>query len=315
MTTTRTRRARLAADPGHRRQPRVRGHAGRCSGRRQPFRPTRTPLDHSRLRHPVHRLHASVRVRTARGNLRCAALPRRYRPRWPGPVGEHADRGVRLRSAPFDQRHGDAVRRAARRLPGRGRRDPGHPHARLGEALLLRRHRAAAGGVARPRTAGIAGVAEDPCPDRRGGADRAAGRPTPRRTYRRRRPSGSRHHGASAVLAPDGAVQPGDRHQLFARYGLGTRLPRLTASDARSGLGSNPPACPPALSLGAVAGSACTVWGAIRIGPLRSAITGAGRAALGVTSNSVLFTAASAVSAVPLLVTRPASGAVVATAH
>jgi AAHS family benzoate transporter-like MFS transporter len=178
---------------------------------------------------------------------------------------------------------------------------------------------------------------------------------------------------------------------LFAWYGLGTWLPKLTASDPRFDLGSNPLTYLLALNLGAVAGSAVTAWAATRIGPLRSAIIGAGCAALGlaslltypssvtavyaalilagvgthgtacliisavashypptvrgtalgagrigaviapaaagwllgaglgVSSNLVLFAAASAMSAVLLLityvVTRPASGAVVATGH
>ncbi|MEU8618834.1 aromatic acid/H+ symport family MFS transporter [Streptomyces sp. NPDC048623] len=71
---------------------------------------------------------------------------------------------------------------------------------------------------------------------------------------------------------------------LFAWYGLGTWLPKLTASEPRFDLGSNPLTYLLALNLGAVAGSAITAWVATRIGPLRSAIIGAACAALGLAS-------------------------------
>ncbi|WP_370415261.1 MFS transporter [Streptomyces fradiae] len=71
---------------------------------------------------------------------------------------------------------------------------------------------------------------------------------------------------------------------LFAWYGLGTWLPKLTASEPRFDLGSNPLTYLLALNLGAVAGSAITAWVATRIGPLRSAIIGAACAAIGLAS-------------------------------
>ncbi|MEV6331815.1 aromatic acid/H+ symport family MFS transporter [Streptomyces sp. NPDC051909] len=71
---------------------------------------------------------------------------------------------------------------------------------------------------------------------------------------------------------------------LFAWYGLGTWLPKLTAGEPRFDLGSNPLTYLLALNLGAVAGSAITAWVATRIGPLRSAIIGAACAALGLAS-------------------------------
>jgi AAHS family benzoate transporter-like MFS transporter len=71
---------------------------------------------------------------------------------------------------------------------------------------------------------------------------------------------------------------------LFAWYGLGTWLPKLTASEPRFDLGSDPLTYLLALNLGAVAGSAVTAWAATRIGPLRSAIIGAACAAVGLAS-------------------------------
>ncbi|MCX2181900.1 aromatic acid/H+ symport family MFS transporter [Streptomyces sp. SKN60] len=71
---------------------------------------------------------------------------------------------------------------------------------------------------------------------------------------------------------------------LFAWYGLGTWLPKLTASEPRFDLGSDPLTYLLALNLGAVAGSAITAWVATRIGPLRSAIIAAACAAIGLAS-------------------------------
>jgi AAHS family benzoate transporter-like MFS transporter len=62
---------------------------------------------------------------------------------------------------------------------------------------------------------------------------------------------------------------------MFAWYGLGTWLPKLTRSDARFDLGGDPLTYLLALNLGAVAVSAVTAWSATRFGALRVAVVAA----------------------------------------
>jgi len=81
---------------------------------------------------------------------------------------------------------------------------------------------------------------------------------------------------------------------LFAWYGLGTWLPKLT-DDVRFDLGSDPLTYLLALNLGAVAGSVVTAYAATRVGPLRSAVASATCAALGL---AFLLTYPSSVAAV-----------------
>ena len=62
---------------------------------------------------------------------------------------------------------------------------------------------------------------------------------------------------------------------MFAWYGLGTWLPKLTQTDARFDLGGDPLTYLLALNLGAVAVSAVTAWGATRFGALQVAVVAA----------------------------------------
>lgn len=85
---------------------------------------------------------------------------------------------------------------------------------------------------------------------------------------------------------------------MFAWYGLGTWLPKLTNADVRFDLGSDPLTYLLALNLGAVAASAVTAWCATRFGALRVAVVAA---AIGAISLGVLTTYPSSVMAVYLL--------------
>lgn len=62
---------------------------------------------------------------------------------------------------------------------------------------------------------------------------------------------------------------------MFAWYGLGTWLPKLTQTDPRFDLGGDPLTYLLALNLGAVAVSAVTAWGATRFGALQVAVAAA----------------------------------------
>jgi AAHS family benzoate transporter-like MFS transporter len=85
---------------------------------------------------------------------------------------------------------------------------------------------------------------------------------------------------------------------MFAWYGLGTWLPKLTNSDARFSLGHDPLTYLLALNLGAVAVSAVTASSATRFGALRVAIVAA---FVGAISLAVLTTYPSSLTVVYLL--------------
>ncbi|MEX0427397.1 MFS transporter [Nocardioides sp. DS6] len=85
---------------------------------------------------------------------------------------------------------------------------------------------------------------------------------------------------------------------MFAWYGLGTWLPKLTKSDARFDLGNDALTYLLALNLGAVAVSAVTAWLGTRYGALRAAI---GTAAVGAISLALLLTYPSSLPVVYLL--------------
>ncbi|UDY23941.1 MFS transporter [Nocardioides sp. Kera G14] len=85
---------------------------------------------------------------------------------------------------------------------------------------------------------------------------------------------------------------------MFAWYGLGTWLPKLTKADVRFDLGSDPLTYLLALNLGAVAVSVVTAWTATRFGALRVAIIAA---FVGAISLAVLTTFPSSIAVVYLL--------------
>ncbi|MBD3926145.1 aromatic acid/H+ symport family MFS transporter [Nocardioides cavernae] len=92
---------------------------------------------------------------------------------------------------------------------------------------------------------------------------------------------------------------------MFAWYGLGTWLPRLTQSDPRFDLGGNPLTYLLALNLGAVAVSAVTAWSATRFGALRVAVAAA---SVGALSLAVLTTFPSSIAVVYLLLILAGAG-------
>jgi AAHS family benzoate transporter-like MFS transporter len=92
---------------------------------------------------------------------------------------------------------------------------------------------------------------------------------------------------------------------MFAWYGLGTWLPRLTQSDARFDLGGNPLTYLLALNLGAVAVSAVTAWSATRFGVLRVAVASA---SLGAVALTLLTTFPSSIVAVYALLILAGAG-------
>jgi MFS transporter, AAHS family, benzoate transport protein len=92
---------------------------------------------------------------------------------------------------------------------------------------------------------------------------------------------------------------------MFAWYGLGTWLPKLTQSDPRFDLGGNPLTYLLALNLGAVAVSAVTAWGATRFGALHVAVVAA---AVGAASLAVLTTFPSSLAVVYVLLILAGAG-------
>ena len=92
---------------------------------------------------------------------------------------------------------------------------------------------------------------------------------------------------------------------MFAWYGLGTWLPKLTVSDPRFDLGGDPLTYLLALNLGAVAVSAVTAWSATRFGALRVAVVAAGVGAL---SLAVLTTFPTSIAVVYALLILAGAG-------
>ena len=92
---------------------------------------------------------------------------------------------------------------------------------------------------------------------------------------------------------------------MFAWYGLGTWLPKLTQSDPRFDLGGNPLTYLLALNLGAVAVSAVTAWSATRFGALQVAVVAA---AVGAASLAVLTTFPSSLAFVYVLLILAGAG-------
>ncbi|MQY16575.1 Gentisate transporter [Streptomyces sp. RB5] len=85
---------------------------------------------------------------------------------------------------------------------------------------------------------------------------------------------------------------------MFAWFGLGTWLPKLTKADVRFDLGSDPLTYLLALNLGAIAASVVTAWLATRFGALKVGIVAA---AVGAVSLFVLTTFPSSIVVVYLL--------------
>lgn len=85
---------------------------------------------------------------------------------------------------------------------------------------------------------------------------------------------------------------------MFAWFGLGTWLPKLTKADTRFDLGSDPLTYLLALNLGAIAASVVTAWLATRFGALKVAVTAA---AIGAVSLLVLTSYPSSIVVVYLL--------------
>ena len=92
---------------------------------------------------------------------------------------------------------------------------------------------------------------------------------------------------------------------MFAWYGLGTWLPKLTQSDPRFDLGGNPLTYLLALNLGAVAVSAVTAWSATRFGALRVAAVAA---SVGAASLAILTTFPSSIAVVYVLLILAGAG-------
>jgi AAHS family benzoate transporter-like MFS transporter len=92
---------------------------------------------------------------------------------------------------------------------------------------------------------------------------------------------------------------------MFAWYGLGTWLPKLTVSDPRFDLGGDPLTYLLALNLGAVAVSAVTAWSATRFGALRVAVVAA---AVGALSLAVLTTFPTSIAVVYALLILAGAG-------
>jgi MFS transporter, AAHS family, benzoate transport protein len=92
---------------------------------------------------------------------------------------------------------------------------------------------------------------------------------------------------------------------MFAWYGLGTWLPKLTVSDPRFDLGGDPLTYLLALNLGAVAVSAVTAWSATRFGALSVAVVAA---AVGALSLGILTTFPSSIVVVYALLILAGAG-------